>query len=124
MTAPITMTNWIKDEASIATDNMDNSTVNSREWIQYNARKVAFTNALTVSDNVESDGDAYYAAKSYYQDRIREANDKVVDPGSDQEIAWDARLYAFEEIYSSLKYGTTPLNLTDNQWLDLMEGDW
>ena len=124
MTAQITLKEYVQDKLDNAANNMDNSVVNSREWIRYNARKMAFANALEVADNVETDADAYQAARSYYREQIQEANHKVVEPGSDQAVAWDARYCAFEDIYSALRYGTKDLGLTINQWMDIMEGDW
>ena len=123
MTAKITLKEYVQDKFDEATNNMDNSVVNSREWIRYNARKAAFKNALEVADNVEDDADAYLAARSHYLEQIQEANHKVVEPGSDMAVAWDARYCAFEDCYSALRYGTRDLGLTINQWIDIMEGD-
>ena len=123
MTAQITLKEYVQNKLNDAANNMDNSVVNSREWIRHNARKVAFANALTVADNVEDNADSYGVARSYYLEQIQEANHKVVEPGSDLAIAWDARYCAFEDIYSVLRFGTRDLGLTINQWIHIMEGE-
>lgn len=123
MTAQITLKEYVQNKLNDAANNMDNSVVNSREWIRNNARKVALQDALTVADNVEEDADAYRTARSYYREQIQEANHKVVEPGSEQAVAWDSRYCAFEDCYSALRYGTRDLGLTVNQWIDIMEGD-
>ena len=90
------VTDWISGQIDLAADNMDESIVDSPDWVNWNSRKSTLKSVADVIDRgvdwtwLQTERDKAKRLAEYH------------DPNSDLDIAWTARLVALNDCYEVL----------------------